>query len=86
MLLYVMARTQDGQRHCSKYAELAAEEALDVDSDAGLGERTQNQPGSQGGGATGPARLACVAARAWGHGNELTGPEGWRRVLAAYRR
>ena len=28
----------------------------------------------------------CLEASAWGRKNELTGPEGWRRVLAAYRR
>lgn len=64
VLLYIVARTQDGQRHCSKY---------DEDDDDDASPTSQEEP-------------VCVAASAWGYGNELTGPAGWRRVLAAYRR
>jgi hypothetical protein len=31
-------------------------------------------------------KSVCSYGAAWGHKNELTGPEGWRRVVGAYRR
>lgn len=83
MLLYIAARTEDGERHCLKYAH---NDGVTNGEDSSDNQDTANRANSASSSKASSKKGVCVAASAWGHGNELTGPEGWRRVLAAYRR